>query len=275
MASSRHWGPVSSPLAAQEGNTRHRSAFILLHQPSVPVVARKGVNSTLDTTALPQAPLDNRAVCRAGMSRDSEAISRAQLRRRRNQPLWDSLQQVITKGELGSKAGGAPPASLGFPRWCHSLGEAKGWSLGCHALRGPLARGKELDPEPCLGTAGTAAAEHSWCLGTRMHCPSRGGHKGGVRVWQGRASTSSTSQKGQERRRDPTIAGPLSLGAGDNPKARTRAPLPSCQALHRDGVKCLVSLLLPPNHLSTKASATVAERSCSTSVSPPGTSHPR
>lgn len=86
-----------------------------------------------------------------------------------------------------------------------------------------------------------------------MHCPSLGGHKGGVRVWQGRTSTSSTSQKGQERRRGPIIAGPLSLGAGDNPKARTRAPLPSCQALRRDGVKCLVLLLLPPDSHTTSA----------------------
>lgn len=118
--------------------------------------------------------------------------------------------------------------------------------LGSHALRGPLARGKELDSEPCTGTAAATAAEHSWCLGTCMHCPSLGGDKHRVGVWRGRTSTSNTSRRGQERSGGPTVPRPLSLGAGDNPKARTRAPLPSCQALYRDGVECLASLLLPP-----------------------------
>lgn len=149
------------------------------------------------------------------------------------------------QGRAGEQGGEAPTASpLGFPRWCHSLGGAEGWSLGCHALRGPLARGKELDPEPCTGTVAVAAAEQSWCLGTCTHCPSLRGDKHGVRLWRGRTSTGSTSRRDQERRGVLPYPELQAWELGTAPKP---GPGPLCHHTRLcTGVECLVSLL-PPN----------------------------
>lgn len=207
---------MSSLLAAREGNTPRQSAFIFLHQPSAPGMARKGVTSAPVTTALPRAPPGDRAVCRAGLSRAMKPQQR-----RRKQPLRGPLQPAVTEGELRSKGGGHHWRLL----WVFQgsvKGGVKSWPLGCLALRGPLARGKALDPEPCTGTAVAAAAEHFWCLGTCVPCPSPSGDK--REVWHGRTSTSNTFRRGQERRGVLPSPDPPSLGAGDNPKARTRAP---------------------------------------------------
>lgn len=155
-------------------------------------------------------------------------------------------------------------------------GGAKSWSLGSHALRVPLACGKELDPEPCTGTAAAVAAECSWCLGTFMHRPSLRGDKHRVRIWWGRTSTRNTSRRGQERRDALLSPDPQAweLGTPPNP-----GPGPLClharlctgmvwSGWHPSGCPGLM------HHLSTEARATGAKHSCTISVSLPTPRHP-
>lgn len=150
---------MSSQLAAPEGNTRHLSAFILLHRLSL----------LLQTLPLCPGPL--RAMWLfAGLCWAPPAMelgASIALKEKETAAAGSSATR-ITKGARR----GTPTASpVGFPRQ-----EAKGWFAGSHALRCALAHEKELDPEPRTGTA-AVAAEHSGGWGHGYVAPALTGTK--------------------------------------------------------------------------------------------------
>lgn len=124
---------MSSQLAAWEGNTRHPSAFILLRWLSAAGMAKEGVASAPDTTALPRAAAGLfSGLCWASPRQRTQQQSRA--------PTAEEIASMGSsaasnnQGRAGEQNEGTNSFSSRFSEVVSPpLGGAKGWSLGSHA----------------------------------------------------------------------------------------------------------------------------------------------